>query len=706
MASSVLTFRRKIMLAAGLPVSLMIAIGVISIINIQSIVKTNGWVEHTHNVLDQAKSIVASAVDMETGMRGYLLAGKEEFLAPYTNNKEKFLELVADLQETVNDNPGQVARLGEVRDKITEWQEIVVEPMIEMRREIGDAETMNDMAVLVGEARGKVYFDAFRGQVADFIAVEEELLAQRRNQRSSLQDSNATGADWVTHTYEVILKANGILALAVDMETGMRGYLLAGKEEFLDPYNNGSSNFVVAVEQLQETVSDNPAQVERLGQMLETITQWQTEVVEPAIELRHMIGDAQTMDDMADLVGEARGKQYFDAFRALMKEFADEEIGLMEERKAHNEATVSSTFTLIIVFLCVSALLGIGFVLWILRDVSRNVGGEPIEISNAAQRIADGDLSASFDHIHRKSGIVAALDQMIDRLRTVITEVWSASDNVASGSQELSSSAQNMSSGATEQAAAVEQISSSMEEMGANIRQNAENAGQTEKIALAAAKDAQEGGQAVAETVAAMKEIAEKITIIEEIARQTNLLALNAAIEAARAGEAGKGFAVVAAEVRKLAERSGTAANEISGLSASSVQIAERAGELLHKIVPDIQRTSELIQEIAAASNEQNSGAKQVNNAIQQLDGVVQQNASASEEMASTSEELSSQAEQLQANVSYFRFSGGEQKQGAPVHVVKQQPAAKAALPAGDEVEEQGVDIDMKDAQDDDFERY
>ena len=235
----------------------------------------------------------------------------------------------------------------------------------------------------------------------------------------------------------------------------------------------------------------------------------------------------------------------------------------------------------------------------------------------------------------------------------------------------MSASSEEMSQGASEQAAAAEESSSSAEQMTANIRQNADNAIATEKIAISAAQSASEGGKAVNATVAVMREIAGKIVIIEEISRQTNLLALNAAIEAARAGENGKGFAVVAAEVRRLAERSQVAAGEINELSTNSVEVAQKAGTILDSMVPNIQKTAELVQEISAASREQDAGAEQISKGIQQLDAVIQQNASASEEMASTAEELSSQSEQLAEMISYFKIEGAkgrnrQQVKGSP----------------------------------------
>jgi methyl-accepting chemotaxis protein len=274
-----------------------------------------------------------------------------------------------------------------------------------------------------------------------------------------------------------------------------------------------------------------------------------------------------------------------------------------------------------------------------------------------AEQIAQGDLAVDVHIRSEKDTFGKSLAAMISKLREIVQDVKTASENVTGGSQALSSSAEEMSQGATEQAASAEQASSSMEEMAANIRQNADNALQTEKIALKAAQDVQVSGQAVTETVRAIRKIAKKVSIIDEIARQTHMLSLNATIEAARAEEYGKGFGVVAAEVRALAERSQAAAVEIMDLATNSVTVAERAGEMLTRLVPDIQKTAELVQEISASSKEQNTGAEQINRAIQQLDQITQQNASSAEEMASTAEELAAQAEHLQGATEFFKIT-------------------------------------------------
>lgn len=296
-------------------------------------------------------------------------------------------------------------------------------------------------------------------------------------------------------------------------------------------------------------------------------------------------------------------------------------------------------------------------------------------ITTLAAEMAGGNLAAPVTIRSEQDALMQALSEMLKKLNAVLSNVKGAADNVASGSQAMSTGAQQMSEGATEQSAAAEQASSSMEQMAANIRQNAENAMQTEKIAIKAAVDARDSGQAVLDAVKALKEIAQKVSIIEDIARQTRMLSLNATIEAAKAQEHGKGFAVVAAEVRSLAERSQTAANEINALANSSMGTAEKAGEMLKRLVPDIQKTAELVQEISAASREQSNGVEQVNRAIQQLDSVIQQNSATAEEMASTSEELSSQADMLQQMIAFFAIDDRAVSQiSAPPQTIKAAP--------------------------------
>jgi methyl-accepting chemotaxis protein len=370
------------------------------------------------------------------------------------------------------------------------------------------------------------------------------------------------------------------------------------------------------------------------SQIIEAMNEGRADIAMDLYEQEAIPNMAATQEALGEMSSKAR-------------EFSDASMFAMEA--AQDKMGAMST----IVYLIILTTLLAGSILFLARPVKNSLG----HITRWIDTMTTGDLTKeivinSNDEIQEMS---TGLNSMVGKLREIIEEVTRTTQHVAVGSMQMSANSATMSQGISEQAASTEEASSSVEQMTSSIRQNAANAHETEKISREAAEDARKSGSAVNEAVAAMKQIAEKITIIEEIARQTNLLALNAAIEAARAGEHGKGFAVVAAEVRKLAERSQSAAGEITGLSTSSVEVAEHAGKMLEKLVPDIQKTSELVQEISATSSEQNRGAEQINTALQQLNNATQQNASSSEEMASTSQELAGQAEYLQRAIDFFK---------------------------------------------------
>lgn len=321
--------------------------------------------------------------------------------------------------------------------------------------------------------------------------------------------------------------------------------------------------------------------------------------------------------------------------------------------------------------------------------ITRSITGPLSEAVNAARQLAQGNMTVKLDTSARdETGrMLAAIQDMVERLTATVREVRVASDNIASASEEVSATSQSLSQSASEQAASVEQTSATMEQATASITQNGENAKITDEMASKAASQAVQGGEAVVKTVEAMKNIATKISIIDDIAYQTNLLALNAAIEAARAGEHGKGFAVVAAEVRKLAERSQVAAQEISEVAATSVTLAEQSGALLAEIVPAIKRAADLVREISAASEEQSAGAIQISGALEQLNQLTQNNASSSEELSATAEEMSAQAEELQRVMSFFKLDAEQDRYAArgtrkPGNASAPQPAYRIASAA------------------------
>ncbi len=624
----------KIILGSSVTLVLMVILGIVSINATKSLTTSNEKVDHTHVVIATANQIVASGVDMETGMRGYLLAGQEQFLDPYKGGQKKFYELITSLSKTVDDNPAQVQLLSEVKTNIDAWQKDVTEVQIDLRRKIGDAKTMNDMADLVGEAKGKKYFDKFRGQVAEFINRESKLMDERKKEASAIVLDSEYNIQkfkelnsWVEHTYKVIATANDIIAAGVDMETGMRGYLLAGKEEFLDPYKGGQKKFYDLLASLSDTVSDNPAQVKLLSEVKNNIDAWQKDVTEIQIALRRKIGDAKTMDDMADLVAEARGKKYFDKFRGQIGTFVDREQKLMDERKTNAEKTSSNSMYLIIGGVIIAIILALVISLFLANSVASPFRA----IFQGLKTFSSGELDS----------VKVKFQDVIESLNSGSSQVSQASNQIASGS--------------SQQAASLEETSSTLEEISSMTNNNAENANQANTLMQEANDVVTDANQSMGELTKSMEEISKAseetskiVKTIDEIAFQTNLLALNAAVEAARAGEAGAGFAVVADEVRNLAMRAADAAKDTSELIEGTVKkvtdgaaLVDKTNEAFKQVTDSSAKVGSLVAEISSASKEQADGIGQVTTAVSEMDKVVQQNAAGSEELSSQANELS-----------------------------------------------------------------
>jgi methyl-accepting chemotaxis protein len=624
-------FRTQLFFSNGFILVLMLTVSVVVYRGVMLLNESTNWVEHTYQVKEHADELEKLVIDMDADVHAFLIVGKEDLLQPFVKSQETFEKTIAALHKLIDHNSEQAELLGRIHLVVKQWLDEFAQPALVKRREIvAGAKDLNYLQNFVGSGVGKSLIDEIRVNL------------------SKLREATISKGDKEAENHLLV-----ILNDTAESEASLRGFLLSGKEDFLEPFRSTQTKMNQHIEELNEHLKDDLDSQKRLQQVKALLTQWNETAATPAITTRYEINkNKTTYRDVQEFLERGIGQKYMGELHESFSKFIATEDRLLVERNRSHDTITQVVINITVFGTLLAFMFGIGIVLILTRNIMQTV-----------------------------------------------TKVLGASTELTTAIEEISRGNINLSQRTEQQAASLEETSASMEQMTSTVQQNADNARQAAHLAAEARDRAQKGGDIVNTAINSMvdinkssKQVADIISTIDEIAFQTNLLALNAAVEAARAGEQGRGFAVVATEVRNLAQRSATAAKQIKQLISNSVgkveegtQFVNQSGKSLGEIVVSVKKVSDIVVEIAAASEEQAAGIRQVNKAVLQMDETTQQNAALVEEAASASEAIRSQARNLRELMGFFdsrstkKIAAEEHHENAPHQAVYKSPVRPTA---------------------------
>ncbi|RJX73651.1 HAMP domain-containing protein [Vibrio sinensis] len=650
MNTSDLTIRKKLLFGNIITVGMLAILCTVVWNSIRTMSQTDDMVTHTYRVIAQSNGLVNSMVDQETGLRGYAVAGQEEYLEPYHLGKKAFDQYLLKAKELTSDNPAQQQRFDAVEKEARGWQ-IYAQEVIALRENIYQSEVyVDELKALLSSGIGKQKMDGLREQIA-------------------------TGQYY---------NGEELIDNMINMETGLRGFMLNRQEEFLEPYNAGKAN----IEQLLKGMTES--------QLTRNINEWIHNYAATAIELVRNANRFSSMDELYTKLEEKQGKQYMDSLREKVTTIVNVEQNLMAQRKEAAASASSLALMVIIIGGISTAIFNFGFGSVIAKSITSQINS----VIDIAKQLAKGDLTVNINKGPKNEigELTNALKSTADNLKTVIGNMMTASEQLSLSSNQLTSITVSTNNGANEQMHMTDQVAVAMNQMAISVQEVAKNAVDTAQFAKEANIEAQQGRSVVKETIDSisileteidstmirLNDLAQEATniggildVILGIADQTNLLALNAAIEAARAGDQGRGFAVVADEVRGLAQRTQDSTSEIQSLIErlqhgtkdvvesmrnssdvvkASVVKAELSGNAFDTITNSIGQIHDMSTQSASASEEQSVTVEQINQNVVSVNEISRESVAGAEQTVQSSEELAALSAQLQKIVGQFKI--------------------------------------------------